>query len=78
MTDMSTVEASRQVIEVEKIVMHPLYDDTTVVNDIALVKLKNPAVMNKYVSTVCLPSQDENLADGTPGYITGKLDLIFN
>ena len=60
-----------QILQVEKIIMHPHYDGTTVVNDIALIKLKYPVVMNEYVSTVCLPNQDENLADGTGGYITG-------
>ena len=51
--------------------VHPSFDQNTGVNDIALIKLKYPAIMNKYVFTVCLPNQDENLVDGSSGYITG-------
>ena len=51
--------------------MHAGYDTTTLVNDIALLKLQTPALMNDHVNTVCVPNGTEKLAIGTSCYLTG-------
>ena len=63
---------------VEKIVMHSGYNTTTLVNDIALLKLQTPALMNDHVNTVCVPNGTEEAALGTSCYVTGEPSSGFN
>ena len=42
----------------------------TLENDIALIKLKNPAKYNKYAYPICLP--EDHVPVGYNCYITGK------
>lgn len=49
-----------QDIEVEKAIQHPGYSDRYKKNDIALLPLKQAAILHNSVKTICLP-------DGTPG-----------
>ena len=52
-------EKSQQEINPEKIYVHPKYNDSAFVNDIALVKLKKEVKLRKFVRTVCLPEKHE-------------------
>ncbi|KAL1268772.1 hypothetical protein QQF64_034135 [Cirrhinus molitorella] len=52
--DVSVVENTEQQMKAEKIIPYPSYNDRPKNNDIMLIKLKNPAVLNKYVNTVPL------------------------
>lgn len=61
-------EASRGA---EMIYNHPYYDGRTYDNDIALVKLLTPVVMNDYISTICLPSRHSIIHPNTLTWITG-------
>ncbi|XP_075071212.1 factor VII-activating protease [Mixophyes fleayi] len=62
--DLQRTEASQQVFEVEKIILHESYQERTVSlhYDIALMKLKsvngNCARETKYVKTACLPDRE--------------------
>lgn len=44
--------------EVTRVHVHPNYNRTTNENDIALIKLHQPAKLNKYVNTICLPGEN--------------------
>jgi len=68
-------DEGEQVIEVEKFVIHPDFQDGIgkdywMLNDIALVKLKTPATLSPVVQTVCLPKKGENF-EGEYGFISG-------
>ena len=51
--------------------IHPLYSRSTINNDVALLKLQTPAVLNDHVNTVCLPNRTSVIAVGSSCYITG-------
>jgi len=63
-SDSDDHEATHQV---KKITVHPGYGRLN--NDIAILELEKPVVMNKWVSPVCLP--DKDVPVGTECYITG-------
>ena len=65
-------DTTEQQYTVTKIVMHPNYDSSTINNDIALMKLSSPVIMNDHVNTVCLPNTTDAVSDGAHCYITGK------
>lgn len=50
---------------------HPLYDDRTFDNDIALLKLSAPVNFTDYVSPVCLASAGSTFFTGTSSWVTG-------
>ncbi|KAM4636474.1 complement C1r subcomponent [Discoglossus pictus] len=58
---------------VEKILVHPGYNNVNFDNDIALLRLKNPVVMDQNLSPICLPESDnKNLYnDGRLGFVSG-------
>ncbi|XP_043552233.1 plasminogen-like isoform X3 [Chiloscyllium plagiosum] len=58
-------EPSRQIILVDKIFLEPSG------NDIALLKLKRPAVLTDKVALICLPTQDYILPNGAECYVSG-------
>ena len=58
--------------DVELILAHPSYSESTLNNDIALMKLATPAIMNDHVNTVCIPNKNETIAVGSTCFITGK------
>ncbi|XP_043935327.1 trypsin-like [Protopterus annectens] len=53
--DLTKDEGTEQVINVEKAILHPLYDYMTVNNDIMLLKLASPARLTPYVQPIRLP-----------------------
>lgn len=61
---------AQQVIGVRTIVKHPLFNAKTYSHDVALIKLKSPAKLTKYVAPVCLPIND-TLMNGERAIITG-------
>ena len=46
--------------------------------DIALLKLKRPAMMNNYVNTVCVPGENETIPVGSTCFMTGKNTQLLN
>uniref|UniRef100_G3U7D1 trypsin n=1 Tax=Loxodonta africana TaxID=9785 RepID=G3U7D1_LOXAF len=54
--NMAVLEGNEQFINETKIIPHPDYNSTTIDNDIMLIKLKSPATINSWVSTVSLPT----------------------
>ena len=70
-----TDDQQEQHFTVDKIISHPRYNSPTKTNnDIALIKLHKPAILNKYVKTICLPESSDSPAPKTPCYITGRLN----
>ena len=68
-SDSDDHEATHQV---KRITVHYKYRRLN--NDIAILELEKPVVMNKWVSPVCLPNKDVPV--GTECYITGKMLLL--
>jgi len=60
---------NEQTIRSQKLYNHPEYDDWTMVNDIALIKLSSPMQLNGCVGTVCLPTSD--VSPGSDCWISG-------
>lgn len=69
--DLLSEEGSEQEVRVAEIFVHPDYDAETVDNDIALLRLRTPLKLNKYVAPACLPSIDDNMDVNSLGYILG-------
>ena len=42
-------------------------------NDVGLLKLAKPVMLNDHVNTICLPPQGQNVPVATRCYITGKM-----
>ena len=45
-------------------------------NDVGLIKLESPVMLNKYVNTICLPAQSKTAPVGHNCFITGKLSAV--
>ncbi|XP_050640931.1 trypsin-2-like isoform X2 [Macaca thibetana thibetana] len=67
--NIEVLEGTEQFINAAKIIRHPKYNPTTLDNDIILIKLSRPAVINDHVSTISLPTAP--LAPGTECLISG-------
>lgn len=52
-------EKSEQTVLPEHIYVHPNFNGSSYMNDIALVKLRNDVTLGKFVRTVCIPRKDE-------------------
>jgi secreted trypsin-like serine protease len=60
--DLNFTTKDNQTLTAEKIILHPGYLPPPIVtNDIALIKLSRPAVLNQYVNLVCLPTKQYDL-----------------
>ncbi|XP_043822942.1 anionic trypsin-like [Dromiciops gliroides] len=53
--NIEATDGSEQFIDSEKVIRHPGYSYWTLDNDIMLIKLKTPAVLNDHVGTISLP-----------------------
>ncbi|KAM8979270.1 trypsin-like [Sarcophilus harrisii] len=53
--NIEVLEGNEQFIDAEKIILHPNYNSPNLNNDIMLIKLKTPAVLNSHVGTISLP-----------------------
>ncbi|XP_011721903.2 putative trypsin-6 [Macaca nemestrina] len=67
--NIKVLEGNEQFIHAAKIIRHPKYNNETLDNDIMLVKLSTPAIINARVSTISLPSA--LAAAGTECLISG-------
>ncbi|XP_070494753.1 uncharacterized protein [Chironomus tepperi] len=54
-------DTKAQDIEIETVRIHKQYTRKLRLNDIALIKLKKPAVLSTFVKTICLSTKDDNL-----------------
>ena len=55
--NVSVTEDTEQQIDAEKEIRHPNYNDQTLNNDIMLIKLRKPAIFNKYVKPIRLATR---------------------
>ncbi|XP_022076037.1 proproteinase E-like [Acanthochromis polyacanthus] len=71
--DLTVAENSEQYSAVEKIIVHPGWDNSCLScgNDLALLKLAVPATLNDKVQPACTPPSEENLSHNYPCYVTG-------
>ena len=70
-------EGTEAEYDVGRILIHGAYSRPFGgMNDIALIKLKKPVVMNKRIQRVCLPGPFEEVSDGTECFITGILFVL--
>jgi len=70
----SLSETNRQTISVERIILHPNYDNYSLNNDIALIELTEPAQLNQWVTTIPLvtsPADDSLYEAGIESTVTG-------
>lgn len=56
--------------KISKIILHQDYSH--VFNDMALLKLEKPAVLNDKVGTICLPKQGDRLQPAKMCWMTGE------
>ena len=64
-------EPGKQTIPIVEKFLHPNYDTPDRANDVALLKLKEPAVLGDTISPACLPHQGDFGDDSS--YPAGKL-----
>ena len=65
-----------QSIGVHSIQAHEGFSMRHLKNDIALVRLVRPVVLDSRVGTVCLPSKNSRVAVGTKCFITGTYPCL--
>lgn len=56
---------------VEKIILHPKFDNETLANDVALLKLQYPAKQRPHIDVVCLPKATDEFSLRSRCVITG-------
>ncbi|KAM4701833.1 transmembrane protease serine 3 [Discoglossus pictus] len=56
---------------IEKIIYHSKYKSSTMVNDIALIKLATPFTLNGSIQPICLPNYGEDFPEGKMCWISG-------
>ncbi|XP_029466497.1 chymotrypsinogen 2-like [Rhinatrema bivittatum] len=69
--DKASPDANVQVKTIAKVFKHPNYSPFTIRNDIILVKLSSPAILNSHVSPVCLASSADIFSGGLRCVTTG-------
>ena len=70
------LEGPEREFDVSKIIIHPGYNPYSLNNDIALIKLKAPIMMDRYRTPVCLPTKPPKF--GATCYITGRLVSFYS
>ena len=55
-------ESSEQIFKGAELKIHPLFNGKTYDNDIALIKLNRPALLNDKVNVACLPDVNSRVA----------------
>ena len=70
---------TEQDFAVQKIIQHPMYQKPFgLANDIALLKLKKPARINRAVGTACFPGSKGRVPDGKRCWVTGTVEPLLN
>jgi secreted trypsin-like serine protease len=57
----SKIEETNVVMNVIQVIVHPNYNDNTLEDDLALLKLEFPVQKSSHINTICLPSADHDL-----------------
>ncbi|XP_057170195.1 chymotrypsinogen B-like [Ursus arctos] len=70
-SDHGSDDEAVQVLRIEEVFEHPLWDRAADTNDIALLKLATPALLSTTVSPVCLPSGNASFPAGSICATTG-------
>uniref|UniRef100_A0A7N5JUX8 Chymotrypsinogen B n=1 Tax=Ailuropoda melanoleuca TaxID=9646 RepID=A0A7N5JUX8_AILME len=70
-SDHGSDDEAVQVLRIEEVFEHPLWDRAADTNDIALLKLATPALLSDTVSPVCLPSGNASFPTGSICATTG-------
>ena len=73
-------DGTEQVRKASKVIVYPQYNHPVPYNnDIALIKLERPVVLNSHVNTICLPQRGVSAPLNSACYITGErgLSLIY-
>ena len=70
-------DGTEQVRNASKVIVHSQYHRPYLINnDIALIKLDRPALLNSHVNTICLPQRGISAPLNSTCYITGKLKFL--
>jgi len=67
----SRYNSSEQIRKAAALYKHPNYTEDPSSNDFALIRLDRPVEMTSCVGSVCLPSEDSDVAPGTECFTTG-------
>ncbi|XP_063049469.1 trypsin-like [Engraulis encrasicolus] len=68
---LGSMEGTEQYFKPQRLIPHPAYSQNTKHADIMLIKLGKAAVLNRFVSLVALPRQDEGLLEGRMCQVSG-------
>uniref|UniRef100_A0A8C3BGG7 Mitochondrial E3 ubiquitin protein ligase 1 n=1 Tax=Cairina moschata TaxID=8855 RepID=A0A8C3BGG7_CAIMO len=69
--DLTVEDDGTVVAEVEKFIVHESWNSYLIINDIALIKLKQPVQETESIQAACLPPSDLELPNDYPCEITG-------
>ncbi|RXM99788.1 Acetylcholine receptor subunit gamma [Acipenser ruthenus] len=69
--DLTQTDPEEQVLQVNRILTHPKFNQKSFNNDIALVELTSSVPVSRHVAPVCLPSAGGEPAVGTACYVAG-------
>lgn len=69
--DLMSNEGTEQESRVADTFQHPDYNDKTINNDVALLKLKHPFTFNQHVQPACLPEPTDELKINSRAIIIG-------
>ncbi|XP_054166620.1 coagulation factor X-like [Oppia nitens] len=69
--DLIFADGYEQQVRVSDIFVHPDYDAETVDNDIAVLRLRTPLKMNRFVAPACLPTPEDEMSVNSLGTILG-------
>lgn len=70
-TDIDRNNDEEQLKDVSRIIVHPDYIKSALLNDIALLELSSPVIFSEYVRPVCLAAEGSELYAGITCWMTG-------
>lgn len=68
---LNNADGTEQYEKPRRLITHPLYNRTTNDNDLMLIKLRAPIVLNRYVSLALLPRQGTGVVEGRVCQVSG-------
>ncbi|XP_059506807.1 serine protease 56 [Stegostoma tigrinum] len=69
--DLKKQDTEERILQINRIITHPKFNQRTFNNDIALLELTVPIAISEHVNFVCLPESIGELPPGTMCYIAG-------